>query len=375
MAFTDTQKKQLAQKLNRKHVRSRAIGNLSLSYIEGWHAIFEANRIFGFEGWDRETIDMSCIWQGNKGGEFACAYTTKVRITVRAGEGCVRREGSGAGLAMASEPGEAHERAMKEAETDATKRALSTFGNTFGLALYDKQQKGVTKVGAKSRAPSKLPVRDAQGCGLGVFDDPKNFCAKLREIIESSGSHENLIAAWKQNEETVIKLRRDLPNLLTEKGRHYSEILSALYTKRLLEFSEQKSEDVYTKSNGSKEGALDPGFKSISIKTETSCLSENSRVLTLEKGPQRIRDEQHLKTIRGQPCLLCGRTPSQAHHLTYAQPKALGRKAGDQWAVPLCLIHHRALHDFGNERRWWQEIGGVDPVRWIKSFAGEHSLS
>ena len=87
MAFTDTQKKQLAQKLNRKHVRSRAIGNLSLSYIEGWHAIFEANRIFGFEGWDRETIDLSCIWQGNKGGEFACAYTTKVRITVRAGEG------------------------------------------------------------------------------------------------------------------------------------------------------------------------------------------------------------------------------------------------------------------------------------------------
>lgn len=292
MAFTDTQKKQLAQKLNRKHVRSRAIGNLSLSYIEGWHAIFEANRIFGFEGWDRETIDMSCIWQGNKGDEFACAYTTKVRITVRAGEGCVRREGSGAGRAMASEPGEAHERAMKEAETDATKRALSTFGNTFGLALYDKQQKGVTKVGAKSRAPSKLPVRDAQGCGLGVFDDPKNFCAKLREIIESSGSHENLIAAWKQNEETVIKLRRDLPNLLTEKGRHYSEILSALCTKRLQEFAKPKNKEVA--SLASPEVAPPPIELRLTALTNANRAENtaiNNSALTIEKGPYRICDE------------------------------------------------------------------------------------
>ena len=79
------------------------------------------------------------------GQVHAAAYTAKVRVSVRAGDIMIVREGSGTGEGKASTPGQAHELALKGAETDATKRALATFGNPFGLALYDREQAGVRK--------------------------------------------------------------------------------------------------------------------------------------------------------------------------------------------------------------------------------------
>tara|TARA_R110000868_G_scaffold92056_1_gene255144 strand:- start:46586 stop:46801 length:216 start_codon:yes stop_codon:yes gene_type:complete len=67
-------------------------------------------------------------------------------------------------------------------------------------------------------------------------------------------------------------------------------------------------------------------------------------------------------------CLVCGKHPSQAHHLTFAQPKAMGRKTGDQFTVPLSLAHHRDLHDFGDERKWWSEKSGIDPMDWLREW-------
>ena len=77
--------------------------------------------------------------------------------------------------------------------------------------------------------------------------------------------------------------------------------------------------------------------------------------------PRRIRDKAHLQYVASQPCLICGRTPSHAHHLRFAQARALSRKVSDEWAVPLCATHHRSLHDGGEEERWWKERK-VDPV-------------
>jgi hypothetical protein len=73
--------------------------------------------------------------------------------------------------------------------------------------------------------------------------------------------------------------------------------------------------------------------------------------------PKRIRDREHLQFVASLPCLVCGRSPSQAHHLRFAQPRALSSKPSDEWVVPLCLLHHRALHDVGAEETWWQEQG------------------
>jgi hypothetical protein len=76
--------------------------------------------------------------------------------------------------------------------------------------------------------------------------------------------------------------------------------------------------------------------------------------------PRRERDPAHLKRVASRPCLVCGRNRAQAHHLTYLQPRAMGRKVSDEFTVPLCSIHHRELRSSGNEKGWWVEQG-IDP--------------
>jgi hypothetical protein len=75
---------------------------------------------------------------------------------------------------------------------------------------------------------------------------------------------------------------------------------------------------------------------------------------------RRIRDKDHLRFVSTQPCLICGRTPADPHHLRFAQSRALGRKVSDEWVVALCRGHHREVHRHGDERGWWAK-SGIDP--------------
>jgi hypothetical protein len=75
-----------------------------------------------------------------------------------------------------------------------------------------------------------------------------------------------------------------------------------------------------------------------------------------------VRDEAHRKYVASLPCLICGRAPCQAHHLRFAQPRSMGSKVSDEFTVPLCALHHRAIHDDGPEEKWWQERG-IDPLK------------
>jgi hypothetical protein len=77
--------------------------------------------------------------------------------------------------------------------------------------------------------------------------------------------------------------------------------------------------------------------------------------------PRRYRNKEHLRFVATKPCLVCGRKPSDPHHLRFTQPRALGRKVSDEFAVPLCRSHHRAVHRSGDERAWWNQAG-VDPI-------------
>lgn len=136
---------ELRKKLDPSHVAQRKQGGANVSYVEGWHVIAELNRIFGFGEWTRETVDVACvsereakIGRDQKDG-WRVTYTARVRVTVAG----VIREGCGAGHGIGTDLGECHESALKEAETDAMKRAAMTFGNPFGLALYDKAKANV----------------------------------------------------------------------------------------------------------------------------------------------------------------------------------------------------------------------------------------
>jgi hypothetical protein len=92
-----------------------------------------------------------------------------------------------------------------------------------------------------------------------------------------------------------------------------------------------------------------------------------SRRMAIDKSllsvqePRRIRDREHVKYVAKHPCLVCGRQPSDAHHLRFTQSRALGRKVSDEFTVPLCRGHHREVHRCGDEAGWWKTIG-IDPT-------------
>jgi hypothetical protein len=75
----------------------------------------------------------------------------------------------------------------------------------------------------------------------------------------------------------------------------------------------------------------------------------------------RLRDKEHCKFVRTEPCVVCGRAPTEAHHIRFAQPCALGRKVSDEYTVPVCRLHHRDLHTYGDEASWWAGVG-IDPL-------------
>jgi DNA recombination protein Rad52 len=179
--FTTRQITALSAPLDRANVRQREQGRSRVSYLEGWQVIAEANRIFGFDGWERSTLISRCVAEherpighDRKSG-WGVTYIARVRITITAGNRTLIREGSGGGHGIDTDLGLAHESALKEAETDATKRALMTFGNPFGLALYDKQQRQVS-----SGATTKPPRPETPDAPL----DPASI-ARLQERIKA----------------------------------------------------------------------------------------------------------------------------------------------------------------------------------------------
>ena len=89
-------------------------------------------------------------------------------------------------------------------------------------------------------------------------------------------------------------------------------------------------------------------------------LSDGESRPVLQKGI-RLRDKEHRKFVASKPCLVCGRVPSDPHHLRFAQPRALGRRVSDEFTVPLCRLHHRELHRKGDEAAWWQ-ANKIDPI-------------
>ena len=214
-----------------------------------------------------------------------------------------------------------------------TKRALVTFGNPFGLALYDPEREGLHgRSGTRRQRPLVWQLR--LPTGTESFKDPGTFCTELRRAIAAATTDEAIETLELLNRSTLDRLRIIAPTLTDGQGHHYVDLLARLIAEHRQHLAEAAS---------------------TAKPAETSPIPVDEPLAArIIDRPQRIRDREHLAFIARQPCLVCGRIPVQVHHLTFAQPKALGRKSGDQWTVPLCALHHRDLHDAGDERVWWQ---------------------
>jgi len=94
-----------------------------------------------------------------------------------------------------------------------------------------------------------------------------------------------------------------------------------------------------------------------SLAEQTSAAAQINKSVLVFPEPRRVRDRDHIRHVIKQPCLVCGRRPSDPHHLRFAQSRALGRKVSDEFTVPLCRGHHRELHRYGDEAAWWQKLG------------------
>jgi hypothetical protein len=320
MGFSAKQVQALRRSLNRQHVRTREANGRELSYIEGWYTISEANRIFGFDGWNRETVDSRCVLARENRGSFLAVYIARVRITVHAEGAIIVREGHGSGEGRGTSPGDVHDIALKAAETDATKRALATFGKPFGLELY-----------RKDKGPPLQTLPTHQRAAAGPPTQPRLGAHPDDTTPIPRPSH--YYGRRHQNSMTEL-LRRDQATARDEHAAGAPPLAPAA-----------------------------PILPSAKIDKSQLAIAE----------PKRLRDKAHLKFVVSQPCLVCGRQPSDPHHLRFAQPRAIGLKVSDEFTVPLCRGHHRQVHQTGNEEAWWEnlQINALEIARglWEQSHA------
>ena len=172
-----------------RHVRSRFRDGNELSSVEGWYVLAQANRTFAFDGWNRETIETKCIMGREMRSTSAAVYAARVRITVHIADRVIVRDGHGTGEATGQSVGEVHDRALKAAETDATKRALATFGRAFGLALYAPMQSARRKHGNGSHADrADHPIEAASSMAQLRVTEPAAIGIALEEGGTANGT-------------------------------------------------------------------------------------------------------------------------------------------------------------------------------------------
>jgi Rad52/22 family double-strand break repair protein len=304
MGFSARQVQALRRHPSSRHVRTREAHGRELTYLEGWYAISEANRIFGFDGWNRETVESRCVLARENRGTFLAVYIARVRVTVHADGATIIREGHGTGEGHGTSPGEVHDIALKAAETDATKRALATFGKPFGLELYR---------GGRAASQKPLPSATAVAVSIPVPADVR------------------------------LGFHPDDTTPIPRPSRYYG-----------------RRQDLVTRDRAQARRELEvrpPAGTSIIVPASPALVPAqiDKSLLTIAE-PKRLRDKAHLRFVASQPCLVCGRQPSDPHHLRFAQPRALGLKVSDEFTVPLCRGHHRQLHQAGNEAAWWDKL-------------------
>jgi ERF superfamily len=253
---------------------------------------------------------------------------------------------------------------MGAALTYARRYALFTL---VGIAGEDDLD--APDLGTVSKAEVELPRDHTQSDGHGGLAtrpprDGSNSVASARPLLapeESATLRERLVAelsAINSADDAATWAHRSLPakNSLTAGD---AQIVEARFQARLSTIGDGKTAEGPPDQRG-----VSADLLAANSTQKTSAVSKKrsrSGAVRVLGKTVRLRDKEHRKFVTRQPCLVCGRVPSDSHHLTFTQSRALGRRVSDEFSVPVCRIHHRELHRSGDEAAWWQKLN-IDPL-------------
>jgi hypothetical protein len=157
---------------------------------------------------------------------------------------------------------------------------------------------------------------------------------------------------------------------LSEKNKQLNaadaKLVEETFRTKLLSFAIHQGEGVSEQNTDPPSPSRTQGRSRKTKSTPQPSPSIDKSVLT-HPEPRRIRDRDHVRFVAQQTCVVCGRQPCDAHHLRFAQNRALSRRVSDEFTVPLCRGHHRELHRYGDEAAWWQKFG-LDPTSTARSL-------
>jgi hypothetical protein len=209
----------------------------------------------------------------------------------------------------------------------------------------------------QSRMPPRVPG-NGHGRGGGIKGehavtlDPEQSAALREKLLMEVGniSSPDLAAVWAREALTA-------KNSLTATD---AKLVEDAFERRL---SELPSSEAAPPSNDdpSVPQTARPQVIATTESTDAGQAKGIDKSILTVAAPRRYRNREHLRYVAQQACLVCGRKPSDPHHLSFTQPRALGRKVSDEFAVPLCRGHHRAVHRSRDERAWWRQAG-IEPI-------------
>jgi ERF superfamily len=259
----------------------------------------------------------------------------------------------------------------------------STPGSTIdaaGLSASSSAAAGANRQG--ERRPNFAPGRNEKTVrpSATILDADKSAALRERMLTE--------IARLQSTDEAADWVHKSLKakNTLTNAD---ADFLEAAFRDRVavIEMSETEtsSSEVGNQAAEAPNGASHAGtpFLTPEIDSQAAApviLSRTAQACRRRVAPKtiRLRDKEHCKFVATQPCVVCGRRPTEAHHIRFAQPRALGRKVSDEYTVPVCRLHHRELHRYGDEASWWAAVG-LDPISialglWRRSGASQRQV-
>ena len=227
---------------------------------------------------------------------------------------------------------------------------------------------GAAEQSINATQPDRLSGRGGDGAGPSMAARVgERIPARTRPTLDpgwSAAARQQLlteIAGLDSSEEATSWARKSLgeKNSLTSEDARLVEVAFALRMTGIGE-SEEGKEDSPSSASEDTDRSQAPRRALTTIDKGALALNE----------PRRYRDKEHRKFVSLQPCLVCGRKPCDSHHVRFAQPRAFGRKVSDEFSVPVCRGHHRALHRSGDEAAWWEEVG-IDPIEAARNLWNE----